>query len=394
MARASRSAVSVPLLLVLALLASVAPFGSDLYLAAFPQMRTELGGSETTIQLTLTMFLLGMAAGQLVFGPLSDRLGRRRPLLVGTAVFVVASIGAAVAPSIGVLLAARLVQGLSAAAGMVLGRAVIADLSTGQAAARAFTLLMLIAGVAPVIAPLLGSALVDHIGWRGVLVILAGLAVAMFLGSVLLVPETLPAARRDPSRSIAWRELGRGRYLWATGAYTFSFCVMMAYISASPFLYQELIGMSALAYGALFALNALGLMLTNALGARLLRKYHAQTILGVGIAWLFVAAMVILVLALSPVDVAWLPVPIFFVVSSLGFTRGPATALALDAVPEAVGTGSAVLGMSQFAFAALVTPLVSLGAGATAMAVVMGIFAVIAGGSFLGLTRARAHSPA
>src|SRR5699024_3437361 len=313
MAGASRSAVGLPLLFVLALLASVAPFGSDLYLAAFPDMRADLEGSETTIQLTLTMFLLGMAGGQLVFGPLSDRVGRRRPLLAVTAVFVLAGIGAAVAPTLGVLLAARLLQGLSAAAGMVLGRAVIADLSTGQAAARAFTLLMLIAGVAPVVAPVLGSALVDHIGWRGVLVVLAGLAVAMFAGSALLVPETLPRAQRNLDGGIAWGELARGRYLWATGAYTFSFCVMMAYISASPFLYQELIGMSALAYGALFALNAFGLMLTNALGARLLRRYHAQTVLGVGIAWLFLASMAILALALSPVSVAWLPVPIFFV---------------------------------------------------------------------------------
>lgn len=389
MADASRSAVGLPLLFVLALLASVAPFGSDLYLAAFPDMRADLAGSETAIQLTLTMFLLGMAAGQLVFGPLSDRVGRRRPLLVGTALFVLASIGAAVAPTLGVLLAARLLQGLSAAAGMVLGRAVIADLSTGQAAARAFTLLMLIAGVAPVVAPLLGSALVDHIGWRGVLVVLAGLAVAMFAGSAALVPETLPRAQRNRAGGIAWGELARGRYLWATAAYTFSFCVMMAYISASPFLYQELIGMSALAYGALFALNAFGLMLTNALGARLLRKYHAQTVLGVGIAWLFLASVAILVLALSPAGVAWLPVPIFFVVSSLGFTRGPATALALDAVPDAVGTGSAVLGTAQFTFAALATPLVSLGQGATAMAVVMGVFAAIAGISFLALARAR-----
>lgn len=389
MARASRAAVSVPLLLVLALLASVAPFGSDLYLAAFPDMRAELGGSETTIQLTLTMFLLGMAGGQLVFGPLSDRVGRRRPLLLGTAVFVVASIGAALAPSIGVLLAARLLQGISAAAGMVLGRAVIADLSTGQAAARAFTLLMLIAGVAPVIAPLLGSALVDHIGWRGVLVVLAGLAVAMFAGSATVVPETLPSSQRSTQKQIAWSELARGRYLWATAAYTFSFCVMMAYISASPFLYQELIGMSALSYGALFAVNACGLMLTNALGARLLRRQPAQTILGVGIAWLFLAALAILILALSPVDVAWLMLPIFFVVSSLGFTRGPATALALDAVPEAVGTGSAVLGTSQFAFAALISPLVSLGQGAIAMAVVMAILAAISAAAYLALARVR-----
>src|SRR5699024_9524383 len=136
MADASRSAVGLPLLFVLALLASVAPFGSDLYLAAFPDMRADLAGSETAIQLTLTMFLLGMAAGQLVFGPLSDRVGRRRPLLVGTALFVLASIGAAVAPTLGVLLAARLLQGLSAAAGLTQGGAVDAAHTTVHDAQR------------------------------------------------------------------------------------------------------------------------------------------------------------------------------------------------------------------------------------------------------------------
>src|SRR5262249_53779358 len=147
------------------------------------RMAADLHTSHAAVQLTLTMFLLGLAAGQLFFGPLSDRVGRRGPLLAGSAVFVAASVLAAAAPTVEVLLGARLLQGVSAAAGMVIGRAVVADLATGRAAARAFSLMMVVTGVAPVAGPLLGSLLVGDLGWRGVLGILAGLAVAMLAGS-------------------------------------------------------------------------------------------------------------------------------------------------------------------------------------------------------------------
>ncbi|GHH30858.1 multidrug effflux MFS transporter [Lentzea cavernae] len=376
----SRSTIPVPLLLVLALLASVAPFGIDLYLPAFPRMAADLETSDTAIQLTLTMFLLGLAAGQLVFGPISDRWGRRGPLLAGSAVFVAASVLAAVAPTIEVLLAARLVQGLTAAAGMVIGRAVIADLATGRAAARAFSLMMIVGGVAPVVAPLLGSLVVDGIGWRGVLLVLAGLAVAMLAGSATVVPETLPRERRGTGRTTGFRALGRRAYFTATATFVFSFAVLMAYISASPFLYQVVIGMSPVGYGLLFALNALGLVTSNALASRLLRRSQPRRVLAIGTSWLFGAAVVLLVLALLPISAAWLIVPIFFAVSSLGFVLGPATALALDAVPGAAGTGSAVLGAAQFGLGAAVSPLVSVGSehSALPMAVIIAVLACVA----------------
>ncbi|MFD5830971.1 multidrug effflux MFS transporter [Lentzea sp. NPDC060358] len=375
----SRSTIPVPLLLVLALLASVAPFGIDLYLPAFPRMATELETSDTAVQLTLTMFLLGLAAGQLVFGPISDRWGRRGPLLAGSAVFVGASVLAAVAPTIGVLLVARLVQGLTAAAGMVIGRAVIADLATGRAAARAFSLMMIVSGVAPVVAPLLGSLMVDGIGWRGVLFVLAGLAVAM-LGSVAVVRETHPRERRGTAQSGGLHALGRRAYLTATATFVFSFAVLMAYISASPFLYQVVIGMGPVSYGLLFALNALGLIGSSSLASRLLRRSHPRRVLTTGTAWLLGAATVLLVLALLPIGAVWLVVPIFFAVASLGFVLGPATALALDAVPGAAGTGSAVLGAAQFGLGAAVSPLVSVGSthSALPMAIIIAVLAAIA----------------
>ncbi|MDX3658961.1 multidrug effflux MFS transporter [Streptomyces sp. ID05-26A] len=376
----SRSTIPVPLLLVLALLASVAPFGIDLYLPAFPRMTADLTTSDTAVQLTLTMFLLGLAAGQLVFGPVSDRWGRRGPLLAGSAVFVAASVLAAVAPTIGVLLVARLVQGLTAAAGMVIGRAVIADLATGRAAARAFSLMMIVSGVAPVVAPLLGSLMVDGIGWRGVLFVLAGLAVAMLAGSAVVVRETHPRERRGIAKAGGFRALGRRAYLTATATFVFSFAVLMAYISASPFLYQVVIGMGPVSYGVLFALNALGLITSSTVASRLLRRSHPRRVLTIGTGWLLGAAVVLLVLALLPISAAWLMVPIFFAVASLGFVLGPATALALDAVPGAAGTGSAVLGAAQFGLGAAVSPLVSVGSthSALPMAILIAVLAAIA----------------
>ena len=159
--------LSAGLLITLALLSAVAPFATDLYLPAFPAMVTDLHTSPTAVQLTLTAFLLGLASGQLVFGPLSDRFGRVKPLVIGAAVCVLASLAAVLAPSIEVLVAARFAQGLTGAAGMVIGRAIISDLATGRAAARAFSLMMIVAGVAPIVAPLAGGFLVEPLGWRG-----------------------------------------------------------------------------------------------------------------------------------------------------------------------------------------------------------------------------------
>ncbi len=193
--------ITTPLLLVLGLLSAVAPFATDLYLPAFPQMTTELSASATTVQLTLTAFLVGVTAGQLVFGPLSDRFGRVPPLLAGAVLCVLASAAAVLAPNVGVLVVARLLQGLGGAAGMVIGRAVISDLATGRPAARAFSLMMIVGGVAPVVAPLLGGLLTGPIGWRGLLAIVLGLSVVMLVAVLAVVRETHLRARRDALRA-------------------------------------------------------------------------------------------------------------------------------------------------------------------------------------------------
>ncbi|ROS78022.1 DHA1 family bicyclomycin/chloramphenicol resistance-like MFS transporter [Curtobacterium sp. PhB130] len=378
--------ITTALLLVLGLLSAVAPFATDLYLPAFPEMTTELQASATTVQLTLTAFLVGVTAGQLVFGPLSDRFGRVPPLIAGAVVCVLASAAAVLAPNVGVLIVARLLQGLGGAAGMVIGRAVISDLATGKPAARAFSLMMIVGGVAPVVAPLLGGLLTGPIGWRGLLTIVLGLSIVMLVAVLAVIRETHLRARRDQLRverqatGSPLRALRSRTFLGYTAVFGFAFAVMMAYISASPFLYQEMIGFGTVAYGIAFGINALALMGVSILSAKLTEKRSVVGVLSLGIVLVLASTVAFAVLVVTSAPVFFLAVPLFTAVGSLGLVLGNATALALGAVPSAAGSASAVLGALQFGLAALVSPLVSIGGSATAapLAVVMVASAVIA----------------
>ncbi len=386
-----RDAISPWLLLVLALLNAVAPVATDLYLPAFPEMTAELQASATAVQLTLTAFLLGLTFGQLLFGPLSDRLGRRGPLIVGALLCVVASVVAATAPNIAVLVAARFAQGFTGAAGMVIGRAVISDLASGKAAGRAFSLMMIVGGVAPVVAPFAGGLLVGPVGWRGIMWVVCGITVAMLVASVAAVRESHPAHRRAQLKADAaqgdspWSALRSRAYIANTLAFAFGFSVMMAYISASPFVYQVMVGLTPTQYGIAFGVNALGIIAASSLSARLNRTISSTTLLGVGLGATMVATLVLLALVLTSAPTWLIPIPIFVTVACQGLILGNATALALAAVPRAAGSGSAGLGALQFGLGAAVSPLVGLGGEHTALplAVVMVTLSVLAIAAFL-----------
>ena len=382
--------ITAPLLLALALLAAVAPVATDLYLPAFPEMAGELDAAASTVQLTLMAFLLGITFGQLAFGPLSDRFGRFWPLLTGTALCIVASAVAALAPSIDVLIAARFAQGFTGAAGMVIGRAIVSDLASGKAAARAFSLMMIVGGVAPVIAPFLGSLLVDQVGWRGILWVVGGVVTLMFVTTAVVIRESHPKLRREALRAASpgtssWGSLLTRTYVGNTVAFAFGFSVMMAYISASPFVFQTLIGMSPVQYGMTFGVNALGITVMSAVSARLTQRVPVRTLLGAGLGAALTAALALLGLVVAGAPTWTLPIPIFVAVASQGLILGNATALALAAVPHSAGTGSAALGALQFGIGALVAPLVGLGGEHTAgpLAVVMLGCAVVAMAGFV-----------
>lgn len=377
----SGGGLAVPLLLVLALLAAVAPFATDLYLPAFPEMADEFGAGASAIQLTLTAFLCGAGLGQLVFGPLSDRFGRRRPLLVGATALVAASLVAALAPTLPVLVAARFVQGLSAAAGMVLARAVIADLTRGAAAARAFSLMMIVVGVAPVVAPLVGGLLSGLIGWRGVLGVVCGIAVLMLVAAAAFVPESLPpSARAAAAGSGRWRALRSRGYLGHALAFGFGFGVLMSYISASPFLYQSMMGLSELQYGLMFGLNAVAMMTASGLSARNAAVFGPTRMLGWGLTATLVGSVLVLLVAVSGLPASWLAVAVLVAVAPIGLVMGNATALAQGAAPGAAGSAAAVQGALQFGLAALVSPLVGIAGedSAVPLGIAMVVMAVVA----------------
>ena len=383
--------IAGPLLLVLALLSAVAPFATDLYLSAFPTMTADLGTTATSVQLTLTAFLIGIALGQLIFGPLSDRFGRMTPLVVGSLLCLAASAATALAPTVEALVAARFAQGITGAAGMVIGRAIISDLAVGAAAARAFSLMMLVGGIAPVVAPVLGSVLVGPLGWRGVLWVVFAIVAAMFVGVVAVVRETHTADRRAKVRAdragspSALRALGSRVYLGNALAFAFAFATMMAYISASPFVYQVMIGFSEVQYGIAFGTNAIGLAAVSAVSARLVATRPVRRLAGTGLALCLAAVIVIVVIVASGAP-AWLLVfPLWVAVASLGLVFGNATALALGGVTGVAGSASAVLGALQFGLGALVSPLVGIGGEhtATPLAAVMLVAVSIACVAFL-----------
>lgn len=367
------------LIAVLALLTAIPPLATDMYLPGFPAMATELGTSASNIQLTLTTFLIGLALGQLVIGPLSDNWGRRRPLIVGSAVCLVAGIAAALAPNIEFLIGARFVQGFAGAAGVVLARAIISDRASGSTAAKLFGVMMIIGGVAPVIAPLVGGAVVDSIGWRGVLWIISALTALMLIAAVCLVQESLPPENR---RAGGLREMLDGigsvvrnrRYLGYTLSYAFGFSVMFAYISASPFVLQNMLGLSAGQYSAAFAANAGGLMLGSAVTAKLSDRVSLHRMLACGVIAVMATTSALAVLTFVGITLWPMLILLFATVTSLGFVFANATTLAVEQVPALAGTGSAVLGALQFGLAAVISPLVGLGGDATAVPMVIAMF--------------------
>lgn len=381
---------------VLAFLTAVAPLATDMYLPAFPRMAEDLGTSASAVQLTLTTFMIGLAAGQLVIGPLSDQRGRRGLLILGTTVYTLAGAICALAPDIGILIGARFVHGFAGAAGIALARAVVADRASGAAAAKLFGLMMMIQGIAPVAAPLLGGGLSGAIGWRGIFWALTAISAVLLVCVLVLVPETLPQERRTTgglraTAHDARRVLGNRRYLGYTGAMVFAFAGMFAYISASPFVLQNVLGLSVGWYSVAFAVNALGIAAASAVNARLVGRFSPVALLRTGV----IALVVVGVLLVVDATVLGLPtwptlILLFASTASLGLVAGNATGLATDEAAGAAGTGSAVMGALQFALGAAVSPVVGLAGESSAvpMALTMAVVALLAAGSLL-LARAR-----
>lgn len=382
-------------ILILGGLTTFAPLSTDMYLPSLPIVSRDLGATTAQTQITLSACVIGLALGQLIVGPISDALGRRRPLLVGIATFVPASLLCIVAPSVAVLTVLRFVQGVAGAAGIVIAFAMARDLYSGIALARSVSLLMLVTFLAPIAAPVLGSQLLTFTSWRGVFVTLALIGVVFFFATALGLDETLPPDQRR-SNGIAtslsaFRELVADRRFVGyalTGG--FAFAAGFTYISVSPFILQNIYGLSPQTFGLLFGVNALGLAGMAQVSARLVGRVLPQQLLSWGVAMIGVAGAALLVVVLGGVGLVGVLPALFVLVASLGFIAPNSTALALaDINPQMAGSASALLGALQFSIGAVVAPLVGLGGSTSAipMAVAIATFAAASLATFVLLCR-------
>ncbi|MGW0596814.1 multidrug effflux MFS transporter [Streptomyces sp. NPDC002776] len=383
---------------VLGGLTATPPLAMDMYLPALPQVTGALNAPAATVQLTLTACLAGMALGQLVVGPMSDRWGRRRPLLIGLAVYVVATALCAFAPTVEALVAFRLAQGLAGAAGIVIARAVVRDLYDGIAMARFFSTLMLISGVAPIIAPLIGGQILRVTDWRGVFVVLTVVG-ALLAGLVWArLPETLaPADRHEGGVGEALRSM---RGLLADRAFAgymltggFSFAALFAYIAASPFVIQEIYGASPQTFSLLFGLNSIGLVIVGQINGKVLvGRVSLDAVLTAGLGVVVLAASALLLMSTGVFgEVGLVPVAaaLFVLMSAMGVTLPNTQTLALLRTKQSAGSASALLGTSSFLIGAVVSPLVGVAGEDTAvpMAVVQLAAALVASACFVGMCR-------
>jgi DHA1 family bicyclomycin/chloramphenicol resistance-like MFS transporter len=383
MRRTPRPPTHGQLVVLLGALSTFGPLSMDMYLPGLPAMARDLSAPAWAAQLTITTSMLGLAGGQLVAGPISDTRGRRRPLLAGLAAYSAASLLCAMAPNVWVLLVLRLVQGLAGAAGIVIARAVVRDLHTGVEAARFFAMLMLVAGLAPILAPVAGGQLLHVTDWRGIFVVLAAIGAALLLAAWWLLAETLPEPGRHRGGLVAtihvFGGLLRDRpfmgYVLSAGL---TFAAMATYISGSPFVLQDIHGVSPQLFSLLFAINAGGIMLASQASRKLVGRHGPRRLLDAGMAIGAVGGVGVLVAVVAGLGLGGLLPSLFVMVSSIGLVLPNAAALALADHPRTAGSASALLGLAQFAIGAVAAPLAGVGGSHTAlpMAIVMAVLPV------------------
>ncbi|GAK25389.1 multidrug effflux MFS transporter [Serratia liquefaciens] len=352
--------------LVLGLLASLGPLCIDLYLPALPEMAGELKTSTATAQLSLTAGLLGLGVGQLIFGPYSDKLGRMRPLLVSLALLLFASLWCALAPNIDQLLVARLLQGLAGAGGAVISRAIARDLYSGHELTRFFALLMLVNGLAPIVAPVLGGAMLQFMDWRGIFGVLAGIAVLLFTLASLKLSESLPAERRSQGGILAMLQslgglLTQRQFMGLCLTQGFVMAGMFAYIGASPFVLQQIYGLSPQMFSLCFAINGVGLIISAQVSSRLSIHWGERKVLKGGLTLAAVSSLLLLLAASLHAPLTLLLVPLFFSVAVIGIVGPTASSLAMQSQGDKAGSASALIGVSMFALGACSVPLTGLG---------------------------------
>lgn len=375
-------------ILLLGALTALGPFTIDLYLPAFPALEESFDVSAAAIQLTLTGTTVGFGLGQLVVGPFSDKVGRRLPLILATAVHIGSSFGAALATDIGMLSLFRVLMGIGAAGGGVVAMAMVRDLFHGYSMVRMFSRMSLVNGLAPILAPVIGSQLLLAFPWPGIFYFLAAYGLLVIIASIFFIKETLPADQRGKStitvgqryKSVLTDRIFVGMVMVGS----LNFGGLFAYLSASTFLFQDIYGFSPQEYGILFGINSLGIVAGVQISSRLIRRVAPQWIVAGATLFMLFTALLIVVLDLLHVGLLGILIPLWFYICATGFMFPCVQVLSLANHGAQAGTAASLLGASQFMMAGIVPPVVGwLGVGS---AVPMGsVMAVCIAGAILAL---------
>lgn len=388
----------IKLIIILGALSAFGPLSIDMYLPALPRLVTDFNATASEIQLTLSACLLGLALGQVIAGPISDARGRRGPLIVGVGIYALASLLCAVAPSLWTLILLRFVQGTAGAAGIVVARAIVRDMYSGIAVARFFSLLMLVNGIAPILAPIIGGQFMRFTSWRGIFVTLAVIGVLLLLSVIFGLRETLdPDTRQKGGVRTTLATFGRlssdRHFMGYAVANALATAAMFSFISGSPFVLQNIYGVSPQTFSLFFGMNAFGMMMAGVVNGVLVGRFEPHRLLGFGLAASATGGLILLVVVVSGlVGLPGILLGLFVLIASLGFVFPNAATLALQGHPRTAGSASALLGVLRYLIGAAAAPLVGIAGEATAlpMAILIAALGIASLAVFTILTRQEA----
>ncbi|MEK4483524.1 MFS transporter [Paenibacillus odorifer] len=382
------------LAVILGSITTIGPLSIDMYLPALPTLVDDFGTTAALVQLSLTFFLLGLASGQLVAGPLSDVYGRRRPLLIGMFIYAVSSVLCAFSPSIGLLIVLRFIQGLAGSVGVVVSRAAVRDLYSGSELTKFFSLLMIVNGLGPILAPVIGGQLLRVTTWQGIFLVLFAAGIIFCLTILLRLPETLPKERRSKSglkgTLLTFKVLlGNRKFMGYALSQGFVTASMFAYISGSSFVLQNIFAVTPQVYSLIFAVNGIGIIITGQIAGRLAGKVSETKLLLSGLLLCTTGGVLLLLTILVGGGLIPILICLFAVVSSVGIVGATSFSLAMQDQGEAAGSASALIGLIPLLLGSCVAPLVGLGGvdSALPMAIVIACTGVLSILSYLLLVR-------